>query len=496
MRLNAKTKIDNLLKRYPFLEDFLAGLSSKFSKLKSPIMRKTIGKVATLQQIASFGDFPLRELLEKIRAEVKRVTKEDVDLELGEGEPEPIAGKEARLEVLKDIIRELHKGGSLEEQKRRFAELVKDTSATEISEMEQKLIEEGMPEDEVKRLCDVHVQVFKESLEAKSRPSSIPGHPLHTLMEENKALEGLLTRWKELLAKIAVADGGESFKRSKDELRAYWDKLAEVEKHYLKKENQLFPLLEAKGVSGPSKVMWAIHDDIRAQLREFRQLLSEERSSEIVSLGRKLGEAMADMVYKEQKILFPMSQETLDEKDWAAVKRGEEEIGYAWIRPGTDWKPSVKVEEIPALPQERESPGPLDLDTGALTPAQVNLLLKNLPVDVTFVDEMDRVLYYSATAERIFPRSAAIIGRKVQKCHPPASVHVVNRILESFREGRRDVAEFWIEMRGRFIHIRYFAVRDENKKYKGCLEVSQDVTAIRGLKGEKRLLEWEGIKLT
>jgi hypothetical protein len=491
MRLNSKTKIDDLLKKYPFLLDFLAGLSPRFSKLKSPIMRKTIGKVASLRQVASFGDMPLGELLEKIQAEVKRVTKEDLKLEIGEAEPEPIAAKEARLEVLKDIIRELHKGGSLEEQKRRFAELVKDISPTEISEMEQKLIEEGMPEEEVKRLCDVHVQVFKESLEAKPLPSSIPGHPLHTLMEENRALDGLLVRWKELLGQIVAADGGASFRKLNSELRGYWEKLAEVEKHYLKKENQLFPLLEAKGVSGPSKVMWAIHDDIRAQLREFRQLLSEEKTAEIVDLGRKLSETMSDMIYKEEKILFPMSQETLDEKDWAAVKRGEEEIGYAWVRPGTGWKPAAKVDEIPALPREKKPLGRVDLDTGTLTPEQVNLLLKNLPVEVTFVDENDTVLYYSATAERIFPRSAAVIGRKVQNCHPPASVHVVDRILESFKAGKRDMAEFWIELRGKFILIGYFAVRDDNRKYRGCLEVSQDVTAIRALKGEKRLLDWE-----
>ncbi len=491
MRLSSKTKLADLLQKYPFLLNFLADLSPKFSKLKSPIMRKTVGKVATLQQVAGFGGILFGELLEKIRDEVKRVAHEDVELEPSQAPPEPFADREARLEVLKDIIRELHKGGSLEEQKRRFAELVKDTSAAEIAELEQTLMNEGMPEDEVKRLCDVHVQVFKESLEEKPLPSSVPGHPLHTLMEENRALEGLLARWKGLLGQVGVTGGGASLRTMTGELREHWQKLAEVEKHYLKKENQLFPLLEAKGVSGPSKVMWAIHDDIRGQLREFRQLLSEESPGEIVKLGCKLSDALADMIYKEQKILFPMSLETLDEKDWARVKRGEEEIGYAWITPGTEWKPSVRVDEIPALGHGRKSLGRIDLDTGALTAEQVNLLLKTLPVDISFVDENDTVLYYSATAERIFPRSAAVIGRKVQNCHPPASVHIVSRILEAFKSGQRDVAEFWIELRGKFILIRYYAVRDENRMYKGCLEVSQDVTAIRGLKGEKKLLDWE-----
>jgi DUF438 domain-containing protein len=491
MRLNSRTKIDDLLKRYPFLLDFLAGLSPRFSRLRHPLMRKTIGKVASLLQVASFGDMPLGELLERIRTEVKRVTQEDLEIEMAEAEPETVSAEQTRLEVLKDIIRELHKGGSIEEQKKRFAELIKDVSPTEISEMEQQLLEEGLPEEEVKRLCDVHVQVFKESLETKPSSSSAPGHPLHTLMEENRALERLLAGWTGVLAKMAAVDEGTNLKSLKSELRDYWEKLGEVEKHYLKKENQLFPLLEAKSVRGPSKVMWAIHDDIRAQLREFRQLLSEERPAEIVDLGRKISETMADMIYKEEKILFPMSQETLDDEDWAAVKKGEEEIGYAWITPGEEWKPRAQVDETSAGAENLRPAGQIDLDTGRLTSGQVNLLLQNLPVDVTFVDENDTVLYYSATAERIFPRSSAVVGRKVQNCHPPSSVHVVNRILESFKAGRRDLAEFWIELRGKFIFIRYFAVRDENRNYRGCLEVSQDVTTIRALQGEKRLLDWQ-----
>ncbi len=131
------------------------------------------------------------------------------------------------------------------------------------------------------------------------------------------------------------------------------------------------------------------------------------------------------------------------------------------------------------------------LDTGSLTPEQINLMLVHMPVDVSFVDENDTVVYYSATPERIFPRSPGVIGRKVQNCHPPKSLDTVNRILEAFKAGRRDEAEFWIEMDGKFIHIRYFALRDAGRRYRGCLEVSQDVTGIRALQGQKRLLDWE-----
>ena len=491
MRIGSNTKIDDLLKKYPFLLDFMAGLSPRFAKLRSPVMRKTIGRVANLNQVASFGDLPLPELLSKIRAEIKRGAGEDVEVDAGPASPEPIKAKEARLEVLKDIIRELHKGGNLEEQKKRFAELIKDVSPTEISEMEQRLIAEGMPEEEVKRLCDVHVQVFKESLEEQPLPLAIPGHPLHTLTEENRALEKILAEFRALLDRIAPGDGGVTLEKLHDEIKSALGDLAEVEKHYLKKENQLFPVLESKGVSGPSKVMWAIHDDIRMMIREVRGLLAEERPAEVVTAGRRLSDMMADMIYREEKILLPLSLETLDEKDWARVKKGEEEIGYAWVTPGAKWKPADDIEGSPSVPEYRRPAAAMELDTGALTPEQVNLLLKNLPLDVTFVDETDTVRYFSAGAERIFPRSPGIIGRKVQNCHPPDSVYVVNRILEAFRKGERRVAEFWIQSRGRFIHIRYFALRDEAGRYRGCLEISQDVSSARDLQGERRLLDWK-----
>ncbi|MBN2408505.1 MAG: DUF438 domain-containing protein [Candidatus Aminicenantes bacterium] len=491
MKIGAKTKVDDLIKKYPFLLDSLADLSPGFSKLRSPVLRKTIGRVATLQQVAGFGDRPLPDLLQKIQGEIKRVAGEEVVIEMGDPTPEPIVAKDARLEVLKDIIRELHQGGDLEEQKKRFAELIKDARPTEIAEMEQRLIEEGLPEEEVKRLCDVHVQVFKESLEDRILPTAIPGHPLHTLTAENRALEKILGEIKVLLDRFSTAGDGATIRRLRSDLRSRLEKLGEVEKHYLKKENQLFPLLEARGVSGPSKVMWAIHDDVRALLREFGGLIDAEKVPELVAAGSRLTEMMADMIYKEEKIMFPMSLETLNEEDWARVKKGEEEIGYAWVTPGTEWKPAVRAEDLAPLPEYRRPEASLSLDTGELTREQVNLLLKNLPLDVTFVDGKDTVRYYSAGPERIFPRSPAIIGRKVQNCHPPNSVHMVNRILEAFRSGERNVAEFWIELKGRFIHIRYFAVRDRDGRYRGCLEVSQDVTAIRELRGEQRLLDWK-----
>jgi DUF438 domain-containing protein len=393
-------------------------------------------------------------------------------------------------EDLKEIIRDLHRGGDVEELRKRFAELVRDTSGGEIAAMEQELIAEGLPEEEIKKLCDVHVQVFKDSLERQPAAGYVPGHPLHTLAAENRELEKIVARTRDLLALLREQAGDRAWSADRAKLASLIDTLAEVEKHYLKKENQLFPRLEEKGKSGPSKVMWAIHDDIRAHLKDFRRALELGDGALVVKTGTWVLQEISDMIYKEEKILFPMSLEMLDERDWARVKKGEEEVGYAWITPGRERAPAAPPERGGVAAKTADG-SRLALDTGALSVEQVNLLLTSLPVDISFVDENDTVVYYSATRERIFPRTPGVIGRKVQNCHPPKSFDVVSRILDAFRAGLRDTAEFWIELGGKFIHIRYFALRGGGGEYRGCLEVSQDVTGIRALKGEKRLLDWD-----
>lgn len=389
-----------------------------------------------------------------------------------------------RLEMLKGIITDLHDGGDIETLKERFRRMIADVSPSEIAELEQRLIDDGLPESEVRRLCDVHVEVFKESLGRREIPRAAAGHPVDTFMRENREAEVVVGDIRRVLDTIGEPPDGKAFTAARDELDGLLVKLAEIDRHYLRKENQLFPALEVRGVLGPSRVMWGIHDDIRDQLKKVRRQVAESKVDELVSTLAKLLTAIADMVYKEDNILFPMALEKLSEDDWVKVAAGEDEVGYAWIEP----PPAATAKTAGAA---AAAPGDaLTLDTGVLSPEQVNLLLKHLPVDITFVDEDDRVAYFSEGSERIFARSPGIIGRKVQNCHPPDTVHVVNRILEAFRSGERDSAEFWIDLHGRFVDIRYFAVRDSESTYRGCIEVSQDVTGIRGLEGQRRLLDW------
>jgi hypothetical protein len=473
MDLSPKTKVNDVISRYPFLKDFLISLNPEFKMLDNPFMRKTVGRIASLGKAAMIAGMDVKKLIDDIAAEIRKKTAEAVTVSYGEGGPDE---QDLKIDKMKEIIKELHAGKDAESQKQKFHDLIKDVAPWEIAQMEQKLIAEGMPETEIKSLCEVHVQVFKEALEHQTVPGLPAGHPVHTFMLENRACEGILKEAE------AITD----YAKDRDKLLAIIDRLAEIDKHFLRKENQLFPVIETKGITGPSKVMWALHDDIRNFIKDVRKRVKDGKMEKVAA--EAMVKMVNDMIYKEEHILFPMTLETLSEDEWAKVRKGEEEIGYAWIEPETEWKPVAGSFQQELL---AEKVGSLNLDTGQLTAEQVNLIMTHLPVDISFVNENDEVAYYSASPERIFPRSPGVIGRTVQNCHPPKSVDMVQKILSSFKAGTKNVAEFWIQMRGKVLHIRYFAVRDSAGKYRGCLEVSQDITEIQKITGQKRLLDWE-----
>ena len=383
----------------------------------------------------------------------------------------------------------------MEALKQRFSDLIQGVEAPEIARIEQELINEGLPAEEIKRLCHLHVEIFKEALEEQDRPDPPVGHPIHTYMRENRASEKIMSETSILLGMLGRPPAPEAFEEHSPALGELIEQLSEINTHYTRKENQLFPMLEAHHFSGPSQVMWPIHDDIRAQMKQARQAFAANDPTRTVASLKEAIEAIRDMIYKEEHILFPTSLDMLTDSEWIKVKEGEGAIGFAWVVPDEGW-PDETLKDAGALAPEPEKilgdvAGALDLDTGRLSLEQINLMLTHLPVDLTFVDENDRVAYYSEGPERIFPRSPAIIGREVRNCHPPKSVHMVNKILDAFKSGTRDSAAFWIELGGKFIYIRYFPVRDANGRYRGTLEVSQDLTEIRKLEGENLLLDWE-----
>jgi DUF438 domain-containing protein len=477
MQLSPNTSIADLLKSYPFMVDFLAAYNPKFKLLKNRVMRATMGKVATLKQIASIGEVSLDVLIKDITDEIKNRTGESTGI--GTVVKSTSLPDNEKILKLKEIITDLHQDAPFEEVKERFDKLIDGIEPTEIAAMEEQLIREGMPIEEVRRLSELHVGIFKDALDAKDIPDTPLGHPVHTFIEENKAFTSTVGDMDLLYHQLQVDGTLLKLSELKQPLQKVLDTLAKVEIHYQRKENQLFPFLEKHGFTGPPKVMWGVHDDIRAQLKALRKAIKGQDIKALLVKGKALAQAIVDMVYKENHILFPLALQSLHESEWIEIRKGEGDIGYAFTKPAVDWPEAAAVSEAVADTDKAEKDSDwLDFDTGQMTLDQVNLLLKNLPMDLTFVDENDRVQYFSAGKERVFPRSPGIIGRSVQNCHPPKSLDTVNRIVGDLKDGTKDEASFWIQ-------------RDDEGSYRGTLEVTQDITDIKSIEGERRLLNWD-----
>ncbi len=410
---------------------------------------------------------------------------------------EHINNSTQRKEMLKEVLRGLHEGRPLDEVQEQFRKLVKVADAGEIAEVEQMLIAEGMPPSEIQNLCDLHVAAVREALDENDIPESIPGHPVYTFLAENQAAEQVLQALRRAVERYTA----EPVEINRTSAAAILTQLHDYARHYLRKENLLFPILERYGFSGPSQVMWGIHDQIRAGMKAAAAVAaapaSPDAARDLLAAFEQFEAPMRDMFYKEEKILNPASLQRLNDDDWSAIRVQEEELGHFLVTPSSQWRPVAERAREKILAEEAGGAakpgtarvGMLKLENGFLTPGQINLLLTNLPVDVTFVDEHDEVRFFSQGKDRIFERQETIIGRKVQLCHPPTSIDRVQKILDDFRSGARDEAEFWIEMGGRFVHIRYYAMRAGNGAYRGTLEVTQDVSGIRALEGERRLLD-------
>ncbi len=304
------------------------------------------------------------------------------------------------------------------------------------------------------------------------------GHPLWSYHQENQLI-------RELLIKLEASYG------HLGEFAKHFEQLKSIENHLERKENQLLPYLEKYGKIEESQAVWSQQHDIRNGLTVIAAFIRRCYLPNIRYHAPKIFDSFRVMIEDEEQKLFPMAYELLSEEEWVEMRQGEEEIGWMietpppfpeYIHPSQD----TKKRQLPFGVEDK-----VYYDEGYLTPEQVNSIFRILPVDITYVNEHDQVVFYNRGEERVFPRSAGIIGREVKFCHPPKSVDQVLQILEAFKAGTQEKAEFWIEFKGRFIHISYFAVRSEDGDYRGVIEMSQDVTHVRELEGEKRLLDWD-----
>lgn len=372
----------------------------------------------------------------------------------------------------------------------KYRDAIDHMTPHDMLKMEEKQLQMGITPGEIKQEVEKVINVFTKSLNSYLWKKPSEGTFLYTLMLENEAFTFRLNRVKKILKGYRGMET-EEFKRMKTELLPRFREFQAFEAHYVKKENILFPYLEEVWeYYRPLQVMWSLHDDIRRTLKEVIAML-EDDTSQWSDFNRLLGRYYSlvfRMIQKEDSIIFPVASETVNEPAWHEMMQQSFDYPFPFIDP--PHKPVVHATETESqlLP---EIPGSIVSETGRMTAEQALLVFNSLPVDITVVDEHDKVLYFNRGEDRLFPRSPAIVGRRVQNCHPPESVHVVEQIIEAFRNGERDHADFWITMRGRFVLIRYFALRNVDGSYKGVVEVSQDVTEIRELTGERRLLNWE-----
>jgi len=407
---------------------------------------------------------------------------------------ELINNSSERKAKLKKLILKLHDGESQDTVRAELTDILSQVPYGDVVEVEQELISEGLPEEEILKLCDIHSAVLHGKVDLSGAKEVPEGHPIDVMKKENIELKKVTAQIRVLLEKISRS-GEEDVAKDILGLRALFNQLFDADKHYQRKEYLIFPYLESKGITGPPKVLWGKDDEIRELVKGAIELLQVEgitvkeliASAEMILLPAAQG--IDDMVIKEEEILFPMSLDNISDGEWYEISKQSLEIGYCLYDPQVDWRPEGVAEE--SINEMQQSGGQIQLPSGGFNVEELLAILNHLPVDMTFVDRNDKVKYFSQGAERVFQRNRAILNRDVRLCHPPASAHIVDKIVADFKSGKESRAPFWINMGGKMIHIEYFALRNDKGEYLGTLEVSHNVNVYRELEGEQRILSYK-----
>jgi len=393
----------------------------------------------------------------------------------------------------------------LADAKRILKEKVGSLKPYEIALAEQELKE--FDEDECqKEDIQKMLELFEDIMDT-SRPDLPDDHPIMCYYRENDALKKILLEIEDLVQYPLI----------KNQWLELYERLDQFRIHLSRKQNQLYSILEKKGFDRPTTTMWTFDNFIRDEIRDARKLLDDNSDDQFIAVQASIIADVRDLLQKEEAILYPTSLTMISDKEFEEMKSGDREIGFAWIsgsgtnganaksgsgqtvqdmqtQDGAGTASSLTEDLVAVLRKHGLNAGGssvFDVATGKLTLEQINLIYRHLPVDLSYVDENETVCFYSDTEHRVFPRSKNVIGRNVKNCHPRASVHIVEEIIEKFRSGEQDSAEFWINKPDIFIYILYTAVRDENGKFRGILEMMQDCTHIRSLTDSQTLLTWK-----
>ena len=517
--------------KFPAIKDLMA--ENGFKEITEPGRLQTMGRFMTIPKGCAHKGVDLEELKDVFRAHGFVIKGDDVaasdapltasDAPLAAHEA-PLTASEAplattpeeRKALIAQYLERLNDGEDIESVREDFARNFRDVSGGEISTAEQELIAGGVPMEKVLRLCDVHASLFEGHVSCAHNTGAVeetPGHPVWTMRQENDRIMAFINdrvkpdvKRTRMLTEASSAAEREGIVAI---LKADMEAFDEVFIHYKRKEELLFPHLERHDITGPSKVMWGKDDEVRNAVHGAEALLEtaygEYDSQLLAGVADYLDEAVEgalSMVSKEENVLIPLSLEHLSATQWTQIASEENEFGHAFgVNPPT-WHADPlelandKLNEMEATASDENAEsssdtrasqdGTIRLSTGEFSLAQLEAVFATIPLDITFVDANDKTRYFSHGDTRAFPRPKSCLGRDVYDCHPPKSQEAVRRILTEFKSGKRDVSEFWFKAMGKFLYVRYFAVRDEEGNYLGALETTQDIGPIKALEGENR----------
>ena len=399
-----------------------------------------------------------------------------------------------RKEKLRNLLLRVHAGEDIDSIRQELIEALTGIPYNEVVEVEQEMINDKvLTEEEILQFCDIHTDILDGKIDQSGAKAIPAGHPVDTFQKENVALKSETEKAYSLIetTKNLTNDKLPGFVI---QMRTIFNALSDIDKHYKRKEFLLFPYMEKHLITGPPTVMWGKHDELRgflnAAIKELESSITtvEQMQSRIENHLNRVLELVDGMIMKEEEILFPMAMDTLTEEEWYKIYSETLEFGFCLIDPEDEWKPTgVKIEK-----QEYVEAGAIQLSSGSFDIKQLEALFLHLPIDITFVDANDKVAFFSHSPNRVFERNRSIIGRDVRMCHPPGSVDIVEQIIQDFKSGKENKAMFWMSnFQGRFIYIEYSAVRDKENNYLGVVEVTQDITQMRKLEGDQRLLSYE-----
>lgn len=407
---------------------------------------------------------------------------------------ELINNSQQRKEMLKHLILELHNGQAPEAVRQRLIDLLRNIPYNDVVEVEQQLIAEGLPEEEILQFCDIHTAILDGSIDTTQQKVAPAGHPVHTFKKENEALQKTISQVRAMFAQLDKIEK-DDFRKYLIGLKMLLNQVSDADKHYRRKENLLFPFLEKHGITGPPKVMWGKHDETRELLKAVHEMIDVNSTITTDELRTAIAYgiepalvSVEGMIMKEEEILLPMAMDTLTDEEWYEIYQQSPEIGFCIYDPQDTWKPENVA--TTSKVEYQNSNGRIILPTGSFNLDELTALFNCLPMDITYVDKDDKVRFFSLGEHRIFDRNRAIIGRDVQLCHPPGSVHIVEQILNDFKSGKESKAAFWINFKGMFVYIEYITLRDKDGNYLGVIECTQDLTKYRALEGEQRLLSY------